>query len=399
MTQPPSASMPRWSKTFLSVLERAETGAIVAVFPDGRDFRIDSGQPGPQAVLQIANSGFFARLVRDGELGFGEMFMDGWWYSPDLQELMDFLLVNNEAVSRQFPGAGLVRQYERLRHVLRRNSLRGARRNITCHYDLGNDFYKLWLDDSMTYSSALFSSEDESLSQAQHKKYAALCDRIGLKPGQSLLEIGCGWGGFAEYAIRERGAEVTGLTLSRAQQDFARRRLFEAGLSERADILLRDYRHETGRYDHVASIEMFEAVGERYWPIYFRTLRNCLRYGGCAGLQVITIADRLFPTYRRSRDFIQKHVFPGGLLPSRPVLQSCASRAGLSISSSDSFAASYSRTLREWRTAFNSRQAEISALGFDARFRRMWDFYLAASAACFAAGTTNVEQVVFRHSS
>jgi cyclopropane-fatty-acyl-phospholipid synthase len=304
--------------------------------------------------------------------------------------------LNNEPVAHGFPGAALVRVYERLRHWLRSNTKRGSRRNIAYHYDLGNDFYRLWLDETMTYSSALFSGQGETLREAQQNKYASVCDRMDLKRGDHVLEIGCGWGGFAEYAIRERGARVTGITLSRAQHDYARKRLFDAGLAERSEIVMRDYRDETGVYDGIASIEMFEAVGEKYWPAYFRTLHERLRPGGIAALQVITIADRWFNQYRRGADFIQKYIFPGGMLPSPSALRSQAAVAGLEVLGSMEFSESYSRTLREWRAAFNSNWDEIANLGFDQRFHRMWNFYLAVCAACFSARTTDVTQISLR---
>ena len=292
-------------------------------------------------------------------------------------------------------GAGLFRLWERLRHCLNANSCKGSRRNIAHHYDLGNAFYGLWLDETMTYSSALFRSGRESLADAQQNKYAAICDRLAPAPGDRVLEIGCGWGGFAEYAIRERGVRVTGLTISREQHDYARRRLFEAGLAERAEIVLRDYREERGTYDAIASIEMIEAVGEKYWPVYFSTLHERLRPNGVAALQAITISDRLFPQYRTSADFLQKYIFPGGMLPSPAALHDRSAAAGLKTIGTEAFADSYSRTLRTWRHQFNARWDRIAALGFDDRFRRMWNFYLAASAAGFASGATDVVQIAY----
>ncbi len=388
--------LPRWFETFFAILRRIEQGTLEVSLPDGRVFAAVGTHAGPVGRIDVRNTDFFTRMARDGELGFGEMYLDGWWTTPDLQALMDVILLNNEAISRPFAGAVLVRAYERARHWLRANTRTGARRNIAYHYDLGNEFYGAWLDPSMTYSSALFEPGAQTLGEAQERKYAAICDRIGLKPGQHVLEIGCGWGGFAEYAIRERGARVTGLTLSREQQDFARKRLFDAGFAERADIVLRDYREERGAYDGVASIEMFEAVGEAYWPTYFRALFDRLKPGAQAGLQVITIADHLFARYRSSTDFIQKYIFPGGVLPSPEVLHRQIGDAGLQIVGSKEFGEDYSRTLREWRAEFNRRWDGIAALGFDSRFHRMWNFYLASCAACFMAETTDVTQMALR---
>ena len=389
-------NLPRWFETFFAISREIDAGRFEIVLPDGREFVVEGANPGPTGRLEIRNPDFFSRLVREGDLGFGEMYLEGWWDTPDLQSLMDMILLNNESIGRGFPGAALVRAYEQLRHWFRSNTRRGSRKNISYHYDLGNDFYSLWLDPSMTYSSALFTGQGEDLAAAQANKYASICDRIALEPGEHVLEIGCGWGGFAEYAIRERGARVTGLTLSREQHDYARKRLFDAGLAERAEIVIRDYRDERGSYDHVASIEMFEAVGERYWPIYFSAVRERLKPGGTAGLQIITIEDSLFSTYRRQTDFIQKFIFPGGMLPSPSALRREVERAGLGLLGSIEFGESYSRTLREWRDRFQARWEEIRALGFDERFARMWNFYLASCAACFMAGTTEVTQISLR---
>ena len=380
-------------RTLLSILDRLERGSIELQMPGGRVYRAVGERAGPEGRIAVSHPKFLQRLFREGHLGFGEMFMDGWWTTPDLQALLDVIMLNNPSIGLRFPGAGLYRLWERLRHRLRANTREGSRRNIAHHYDLGNAFYALWLDETMTYSSALYRSPRESLAEAQRNKYAAICDRLASAPGDRVLEIGCGWGGFAEYAVRERGLRVTALTISREQHAYARRRLFEAGLAGRADIVLRDYREERGTYDAIASIEMIEAVGEKYWPAYFSSLRERLRPGGVAAIQAITIADWLFPQYRSSTDFIQRYIFPGGLLPSPAALRGQAEAAGLKIIGTARFADSYARTLHEWRQRFNTRWDAIAALGFDARFRRMWNFYLAASAAGFASGTTDVVQV------
>ncbi len=381
---------------FLSILNRVERGSIEVALPDGGRLRAVGREPGPQASVDILNPGFIRRLIGEGNLGFAEMYMEGWWTTPNLQDLLDVILLNNENLAHRFPGAWFLGLRERLHHYRNANSRRGSRRNIAHHYDLGNAFYETWLDQSMTYSSALFESGQESLDQAQRNKYAAICDQLGVKPGAHILEIGCGWGGFAEYAIRERGVRLTGLTISEEQRSFAQRRLSRAGLADRAEILLRDYRDQHGLFDGVVSIEMIEAVGEKYWPAYFSVLHDRLRPGTTAVVQAITIADRLFPRYRTKADFIQKHIFPGGMLLCPSVLHERAKATGLKEISVRSFADSYSHTLREWRRRFNSRWNRIAELGFDNRFCRMWNFYLASSAAGFAAGTTDVVQVAYR---
>lgn len=389
-------NLPRRFEMFFAIMQRLEAGVIEIALPDGRVFTASGKKPGPIGRIDVANPDFFSRVARDGEIGFPEMFMEEWWSTPDLQSLLDVLILNNERVAHGFPGFALVRLYERLRHWLRSNTKRGSKRNIAYHYDLGNDFYRLWLDETMTYSSAIFSDRGQTLREAQQNKYGSVCDRMDVKPGDHVLEIGCGWGGFAEYAIRQRGAKVTGITLSREQYDYARKRLFNAGLAERAEIVMRDYRDLSGAYDGIASIEMFEAVGEKYWPVYFQTLHERLRPGRIAALQVITVADRWFNQYRHGADFIQKYIFPGGMLPSPLVLRREVSAAGLEFLDSLEFSDSYSRTLREWRMAFNSNWSEIAELGFDQRFHRMWNFYLAACAACFRVRTTDVAQISLR---
>lgn len=385
--------LPRYFAAIFRRLRRLARGRIDLVLPDGRRFRAEGTTPGHAAEVRIHDPGLFARMILEGDLGLSDAYLEGGWSTPDLQAFMDFAYDSGRGVEYGFPGMSLARLWERLRFRLRRNSRGQARRNIARHYDLGNEFYALWLDETMTYSSALFDTGHESLERAQQAKYAALVDRMGVEPGDHVLEIGCGWGGFAEYAARDRGLRVTGLTISREQHDYATARIAAAGLSEKVDIALRDYRDETGRYDGVASIEMFEAVGERYWPVYFETLRERLKPGAAATLQIITVADSRFDAYRGSVDFIQKHVFPGGMLPSPAVLRRHAARAALAVEGSDEFGTSYSRTLRRWNAAFQARWEEVAALGFDVRFQRMWEYYLTSCAAAFRAGACDVTQI------
>ena len=390
------SGLPRWFATTFSVLKSLDCGRLDIVLPDGRAFRVDGPVDGPAGVINVINPALFSRIARDGDLGFAEAYLDGWWDTPDLQSLLDMFLLNNDAVGMSFPGMGVVRAYERMRHWLNSNSKRQAKKNISYHYDLGNEFYSTWLDETMTYSSALFQPGTNDLSAAQTRKYASMCDLIGVREGDHLLEIGCGWGGFAEYAAGIRGASVTGLTISREQYEFARERIFRQGLNEKVDIVLRDYRDERATYDGVASIEMFEAVGEKYWPVYFGALRDRLKPGAQATLQIITIHDKLFDSYRKGVDFVQKYIFPGGMLPSPTALDREFARAGLSKVGSIEFGESYSETLRRWYAIFNDKWSEIAEMGFDDRFRRMWNMYLASCAACFMSGTTDVTQVTVR---
>jgi cyclopropane-fatty-acyl-phospholipid synthase len=388
--------LPRFFSAAMAVLKGLRAGSIDIALADGRVFRVEGPETGGAARIDIRDPRLFARVAREGELGFCEAYLDGWWDTPDLQTLLDVLLTSKEWVDREHPAAGIMRVWQSFNHWLNRNTKRQAQKNIAAHYDLGNAFYSRWLDETMTYSSALFASPAESLAAAQTRKYESVADRIGLSPERHVLEIGCGWGGFAEYAAKVRGAKVTGLTISREQHDFARARMQAQGLNDRVEIVLRDYRDERGVYDGIASIEMFEAVGEKYWPVYFETVRDRLKPDALATIQVITVPDSAFPTYRKTVDFIQKYIFPGGMLPSPSVLSQQIERAGLAPVGAITFGESYSETLRRWHAAFNAQWSEIQPLGFDERFRRMWTFYLTSCAAAFRTGTADVAQVTMR---
>ena len=387
------AGLPRYFPQAFEVARRMEHGRLDMVLPDGRRFRTEGAKPGPVAEIDIHDPDIFARLIREGDLGFCEAYLEGGWSTPDLQAFMDLVHHDNEGMYDGYPGMGLLRAYEKLRFWLQSNSKGQARKNISYHYDLGNDFYALWLDDTMTYSSALFRTGQESLERAQMQKYESMVDQMGAKPGDHVLEIGCGWGGFAEYAAKERGLRVTGLTISKEQRDYAVERMRRAGLADRVEIKLQDYRDERGTYDGIASIEMFEAVGEKYWPVYFQTLRDRLKPGANATLQIITVADRRWEVYKRGVDFIQKFIFPGGMLPAPGVLRSEVEKAGLAVARSVEFGQSYSHTLRRWHETFNERWDDIALLGFDDRFRRMWNFYLTSCAASFESRNCDVTQI------
>lgn len=321
--------------------------------------------------------------------------MAGEWDTPELAILLETLVNNYDHIRRLFDGGWAMNAFNWLGHRLNRNSRRGSRRNIHAHYDLGNTFYAAWLDRSMTYSSARFEQPNQSLEHAQRAKYASLARLMDLRAGHAVLEIGCGWGGFAEFAAREVGAVVTGVTISREQHAFARRRMFEAGLAEQADIRLIDYRDVEGRFDRVASIEMFEAVGREYWQTYFQKIHDVLRPSGRAGLQIITIQDALFDDYDARTDFIQKYVFPGGTLPSEARLRDVVADAGLRPDAVERFGGDYADTLAEWTRRFDCAWRDIRAegAGFDDRFRRLWRFYLAYCEAGFRSGRTDVIQL------
>ena len=389
-------NLPRYFARVFDLVGKLNSGRVDFILPDGRRFRAEGSKPGPVAEVTINNPDVFARLVREGDLGFCDAYLDGWWTTPDLQAFMDFIHADNDDMYDGFPGMALVRAWEKARFWFQSNTKRQALKNISYHYDLGNDFYSLWLDDTMTYSSALFKTSQESLEKAQIAKYASMVDQMGVKPGDHVLEIGCGWGGFAEYAAKERGLKVTGLTISKEQLEYAQKRIKSKGLSDKVNFKLQDYRDETGVYDGVASIEMFEAVGEKYWPVYFDKIKQCLKPGKQATLQIITIQDARWDVYRKSVDFIQKYIFPGGMLPSPSVLRQEIHRAGLSVQHSIEFGKSYSQTLRRWFEVFNNKWDNISAMGFDDRFRRMWNFYLTSCAATFESGNCDVTQITLQ---
>lgn len=357
----------------------------------------DRGAETP-AILRVHGYRALRRALTGGDIGFAEGYMAGDWSTPDLAGLLCALAANFEALTRFGLGSAWHRLFQFRLKWLQANTPAGSRRNIHAHYDLGNTFYAAWLDPGMTYSGALYADADEPLEAAQTRKYAALAAAIGLQPGHTVLEIGCGWGGFAEFAAREVGARVTAVTISAAQHDYARRRIERAGLAGQVEIRLCDYREVDGCYDRVVSIEMLEAVGERYWPLFFDRLRERLAPGGRAGLQVITIRDDLFDEYRRRVDFIQRHVFPGGLLPSERRLSAAARRAGLVASEPPRrFGRDYARTLADWSARFELAWPGLRGGVFDERFGRLWRFYLAYCQAGFATGRTDVVQVALQH--
>lgn len=378
------------------IAENLQFGQLEIIAPDGESRLFEGDNGGLKAVLQLNSSRALRRFVVGGSLGFAEAYLDGDWDSPDLPSLLELLVLNEGAYSKHFYGRSWFQWLARARHLFRPNSRQGSRRNILAHYDLGNAFYKQWLDPSMTYSSAKFEKPGVSLETAQEAKYASLVEKLSLEPDHHLLEVGCGWGGFAEFAAREVGAKVTAITISDQQHSFAAERIQAAGLNDRVEIRLQDYRDVDGTFDRVASIEMFEAVGESYWPIYFDKLASLLQPNGTIGLQIITIADRYYETYRRSADFIQRHVFPGGMLPSPTILQEQLQRAGLKKLSESTFGQDYARTLAAWNRRFQAAWPEMQHLGFDQRFKRLWQYYLAYCEAGFKAGWTDVCQLALR---
>ena len=389
-----SLDAPRVVRTFFDIVSRNWTyGGFTLVLPSGQRLPVQGREPGPQGVLEIRDYRCLSRVLASVGIGFAEGYMAGEWDTPDLHALLEVLSMNFDRLQGLLKTNRLLQMVHVIGHALRGNSRSGARRNIMAHYDLGNAFYEKWLDPTLSYSSAMFETPNQPLESAQHNKYAALAERIELQSGHHILEIGCGWGGFAEFAAKEVGARVTGVTISPAQCEFARKRMFEQGLAEKVDIRLMDYRDIDGAFDRVASIEMFEAVGERYWPAYFGKIGQVLKSGGRAGLQIITIRDDLFPRYRSHVDFIQKYVFPGGMLPSEERLREEIARASLAWKGVARFGHDYAHTLSQWAERFQKTWDDIAPLGFDERFRRLWHFYLSYCRAGFITSRTNVIQL------
>ncbi len=397
MTASPPAD--RRLRLLLRLARLIRCGTLTIVLPGGARHVIDAG-PGPTATFIVKDARVVRRLLTGGSLGLAEAYLDGMWDSPDLRAVMRLAAANDTIWQTVLAGRPWMRALARLAHRLRPNTRRGARRNIVAHYDLGNAFYAEWLDPTMTYSSALFGAKSDTLEVAQLRKVHRLCQALELRPGMRVLEIGCGWGGFAEVAARDYGAQVTGLTLSPAQLAYAEARIERAGLGGQVNLLLEDYRDVRGSFDRIASIEMFEAVGEKYWPAFFAAVRDRLAPGGRAGLQIITIADPLFETYRRGADFIQRHVFPGGMLPSKLRLHEEVAKAGLAWSGEHWFGRDYAETLARWQTRFQAawpriaNAARLQARPTDDRFKRLWEYYLAYCETGFRAGWTNVGQIV-----
>ncbi len=385
--------LPCLARLAFRVLLHIRNGSLTILLPDGRSLRFAGREPGADAIMEIRDFGLARRFFTGGDLGAAEAFLDGMWDSPNITAFLELFARNREALREKLAGLRSLRFGARLYHLIRRNSKRGAKRNIEFHYDLGNNFYRRWLDRTMTYSSARFTHPGQDLSEAQLNKYRSLAERIDLRPEHHLLEIGSGWGGFAEFAASEIGCRVTGITISKEQLAFARDRMAAKGLSDRVEIRYQDYRDVAEKFDRIASIEMFEAVGEQYWPAYFQKLRDCLKPGGIAGLQIITIEDTAFATYRKGADFIQRYIFPGGMLPSPSALRDQVARAGLTWVGNLDFGLDYAETLKLWRQRFRAAWPDIQPLGFDERFRRMWEYYLAYCEAGFRAGQIDVTQV------
>ncbi|MEX2245087.1 MAG: cyclopropane-fatty-acyl-phospholipid synthase family protein [Dehalococcoidia bacterium] len=369
-------------------------GTLAVRLPDGKLRAFGRGEP--RASLHVLNDAFFSRIVAGGEIGFGEAYMDDLWRADDLVALLELGIRNRRNIGLDMAWLGrLSRLRDRRWHLGRRNTAAGARRNIGAHYDLSNDLFRLFLDETMTYSCAYFTSPDETLKDAQRNKYRRLCERVDLRPSDHVLEIGCGWGGFAIFAAGTYGCGVTTITISREQRELARERVAAAGLSDLVDVRFCDYRDVTGMFDKIVSIEMFEAVGAEYFETFFRVCDRALRPGGLMALQTITVPDRSFATLRDGVNWMQKYIFPGGMLPSIGEIERALRPTQLVIGGAEDIGPHYALTLRRWRERFLANADAVRALGFDDRFLRMWEYYLAASEAGFLTRNTGDLQITF----
>jgi cyclopropane-fatty-acyl-phospholipid synthase len=373
-----------------------KVGHLRLTLPSGVPFDIRGAEEGPEAVIVIHRWRMLWRCLMGGDIGFAESYLDQDWSSPDLTALIRLMLRNSAALEKSIRGSRLIEVFNRFRHGLRANSRAGSRKNIEFHYDLGNAFYSRWLDRSMMYSSAIWTDERLDLEGAQQARLQRISQLLALKGGEAVLEIGCGWGALAAHLARDTGARVTGITLSPSQLEWAQKSIASQGLSDKVDLRLQDYRDLDGTFDRLVSIEMIEAVGEAYLPGYFATIAKSLKPGGIAVLQGITIEEARFEDYRSHPDFIQKHVFPGGFLPTRSLLDTLITNAGLTLASAETFATSYARTLAEWHRRFHAHWPEIAALGFDTRFKRLWEYYLSYCEGGFLEGSIDVGLYVIR---
>lgn len=389
-----TATLPREAKILYSVLRQIDTGSLTFTAPGGQTEVFQGKHDGPHADVRFGDWGVAREALKSAEIGLAECYRDGRLFTSNLTAFLQLCAVNEQALEKVFYGNPFVALFFRLKHFFRRNTREGSKKNIAAHYDLSNDFYKLWLDETMTYSSALFDGNDAlTLEFAQTAKYERILQVLNPKPGETILEIGCGWGGFAEHAAKTRGVKIHGITLSKEQLAFARERIARQGLADKATFEFIDYRDVNIAFDYIVSIEMFEAVGERYWPTYFQTIHNRLKPNGRAVIQAITIDEKAFPRYRATSDFIREYIFPGGMLAPVTRFIDDARKANLSAGTPHLFGLDYAETLKRWHDRVNMGADKIKQGKFDEKFLQMWRFYLCYCEAGFRAKRTDVMQI------
>lgn len=374
----------------LKCLEKIQYGSIEVILPSGQIRKFVGDHSEPDCFLKVKSEKFFSYLLDKGDIGLGEAYIENLWEANNISDIIHFGILNKHALAKAIYGQSAALIYYKLKHLFKRNSKEGSRKNISFHYDLGNDFYRIWLDKSMTYSSAYWGTEKHlNLQEAQQKKYQSVLMKLGAKPGARILEVGCGWGGFAEFAASQ-GFHVTGLTLSKEQLNYAQQRFLGKSYPGTANFLLHDYREHQAQYDHVVSIEMIEAVGEAYWDIYFQKLKSFLIPGGSLAIQSILIQQEAFSDYRKGTDFIQQYIFPGGMLPTLNAIQEYLRKNGFQGINHIDFGLDYARTLKEWDQVFTSNLTAFKELGYGEDFLRMWHFYLNYCEGAFVSGQIDV---------
>ena len=382
-----------WNKLFLNGVKKFPYGSISIEWPNGVTNKIDADNHGPHAHLKIADNNVIKEIIHGGSVKFAELYMDKRISSKNLTSLMHYCALNNDQAEETFKISFLKYLYNKFLHLKNRNTKIQAKKNISYHYDLGNQFYRYWLDKSMTYSSAIFSNQYDKLELAQKNKYKKLAELSNIKNGDTILEIGCGWGGFSEFLGNNYDCKITAITISKEQFNFAKKRIEEANLSKKVTVLFCDYRNIEGKFDKIVSIEMFEAVGKDYWNVFFDKIKSILKPNGNIGLQLITIDDKIYNVYEKNPDFIQKYIFPGGMLPSFKILENILSNNSLYIESVNSYANDYAKTLSLWKQEFNKNWENIEKLGFDETFNRMWNYYLSYCEGGFLSKNIDLKQI------
>ena len=382
-----------WNKLFLNGVKKFPYGSISIEWPNGITNKIDSNKYGPHAHLKIADNNVIKEIIHGGSVKFAELYMDKRISSKNLTSLMHYCALNNDQAEETFKISFLKYLHNKFLHFKNRNTKIQAKKNISYHYDLGNQFYRYWLDKSMTYSSAIFSNQYDKLELAQKNKYKKLAELSNIKNGDTILEIGCGWGGFSEFLANNYNCKITAITISKEQFNFAKKRIEEANLSKKVTVLFCDYRNIEGKFDKIVSIEMFEAVGKDYWNVFFDKIKSILKPNGNIGLQLITIDDKIYDVYEKNPDFIQKYIFPGGMLPSFKILENILSNNSLYIESVNSYAYDYAKTLSLWKQEFNKNWENIEKLGFDETFNRMWNYYLSYCEGGFLSKNIDLKQI------